>query len=37
MYEVEQVDDYSLALGKLYRWLLHAIDLREEDVLIRRD
>jgi hypothetical protein len=37
MYEAEQVDDYSIALGKLFRWLQMAIDLREEDVLMRRD
>lgn len=37
MYEMEQVDDYSVALGKLFRWLLNAIELREEDVIMRRD
>ena len=35
--EPEQVDDYSIAMGKLFRWLLAAIELREEDVLMRRD
>lgn len=36
-YEPEQVDEYSIALGKLFRWLQAALDLREEDVMIRRD
>jgi hypothetical protein len=36
-YEPEQVEEYSMALGKLYRWMLMAIDLREEDVITRRD
>ena len=36
-YEPEQVDDYSIALGKLFRWLQAAIDIREEDVMIRRE
>ena len=31
-YEPEHIDEYSIALGKLFRWLLQAIDLREEDV-----
>lgn len=37
MYEPEQVDDYSIALGKLFRWLQTAIELREEDVVLRRE
>ena len=36
-FEPEQVDDYSIALGKLFRWLQAAIDIREEDVMIRRE
>ena len=36
-YEPEHVDEYSIALGKLFRWVLQAIELREEDVMIRRD
>ena len=32
----EQVDDYSVALGKLYRWLLLAIETRTENVRLRR-
>jgi hypothetical protein len=31
------VDEYSIALGKLYRWLLTAVEMREEDVLMRRE
>lgn len=33
--EPEMVDDYSVALGKLYRWLLLALDLRVDDVVKR--
>lgn len=29
------VDEYSVALGKLYRWLLLALDLRVDDVVKR--
>lgn len=36
-YEAEQVDEYSIALGKLFRWLLAALEMREEDVVLRRD
>lgn len=32
MYEPEFVDDYSIALGRLFRWLQFAIELRKEDV-----
>lgn len=35
--EPEHVDDYSIPLGRLYRWLLFAIDMRKEDVNNRRD
>lgn len=28
----EVVDEYSVALGKLFKWLLTALELREEDV-----
>ena len=30
------VDEFSMALGKLYRWLLMALELRIEDVTNRR-
>lgn len=36
-YEPEHVDDYSIALGKLFRWLQAALELREEDVVLRRE
>jgi hypothetical protein len=36
-YEPEQIDDYSVAMGKLFRWLQSAIELREEDVIQRRE
>jgi len=32
----EMVDEYSVALGKLFRWIHIAIDFRMEDVKIRR-
>jgi LPS O-antigen subunit length determinant protein (WzzB/FepE family) len=35
--EAEQVDEYSVPLGKLYRWLQMAVEMRKEDVLARRD
>lgn len=31
------MDDYSLPLGRLFKWFLLTIDLRIEDVLNRRD
>jgi hypothetical protein len=36
-FEAEHVDEYSIPLGKLFRWMSSAMDLREEDVQIRRD
>ena len=32
----EITDEYSCAVGRLHRWLLTAIELRIEDVRIRR-
>ena len=32
----EVVDDYSVAVGRLHRWLLTAIEIRIEDVRSRR-
>lgn len=32
----ENIDEYSVTLGKLYRWLVFTIDLRVEDVRNRR-
>ena len=31
-----EVDEYSMTLGKLFRWLLMALELRIEDVTNRR-
>ena len=31
------VDEYSITLGKLFKWLLAGVDLREVDVQMRRD
>ncbi len=32
----EDVDDYSVAYGKLFRWVLMAMEVRYEDVKMRR-
>lgn len=32
----DQVDEYSVALGKLYRWINLAIEVRIEDLKVRR-
>ena len=33
----EQVSEYSVALGKLYNWMTHALELRINDVVARRN
>lgn len=33
----EQVSEYSVALGKLYQWITHALELRINDVVARRN
>ena len=35
--EEEKVDEYSVILGRIHRWITQAIDLRIEDVRNRRD
>lgn len=35
--EEEKVDEYSVVLGRLHRWVNQALDLRVEDVRNRRD
>ena len=35
--EEEKVDEYSVILGRIHRWVTQAIDLRVEDVRNRRD
>lgn len=33
----DAVDEYSVALGKLHRWVVFAIDIRVEDIRQRRE
>lgn len=35
--EVEQVEEYSTCLVKLYKWLLNTIELRKEDIVKRKE
>ena len=35
--EEEKVDEYSVILGRIHRWVTQALDLRIEDVRSRRD
>ena len=35
--EEEKVDEYSVILGRIHRWITQALDLRIEDVRNRRD
>jgi len=35
-YDINAVEDYSIALGKILRWINMAIELRIEDVKQRR-
>ena len=35
--EEEKVDEYSIILGRIHRWISQALDLRVEDVRNRRD
>lgn len=35
--EEEKVDEYSVILGRIHRWVTQALDLRVEDVRNRRD
>jgi len=32
----EELDEYSVALGKLYKWLKTAIEVRTEDIRMRK-
>ena len=36
MIKEEQVDEYSVCLGSLYRWVRNAVECRIEDVKMRR-
>jgi hypothetical protein len=33
--DADQVDEYSVALGKLLRWMQYYLELRKEDVITR--
>lgn len=35
--EEEKVDEYSVILGRLHRWVTQAVELRMDDVRSRRD
>ena len=35
--EEEKVDEYSIILGRIYRWVSMALEIRTEDVKNRRD
>lgn len=35
--EEDKVDEYSVILGRIHRWITQALDLRTEDVRNRRD
>jgi len=35
--EEEKVDEYSVILGRIHRWITQTLDLRTEDVRGRRD
>jgi len=35
--EEDKIDEYSVILGRIHRWVTQAIDLRIEDVRNRRD
>ncbi len=32
----EEVDNYSVAFGKVYKWLVTAIQLRKQDIIRRK-
>jgi len=34
---LEAIDEYSVAIGKLYRWILFAMEIRIEDIRQRRE
>jgi hypothetical protein len=35
--DADQVDEYSVALGKLLRWMQYYLELRKEDVISRQE
>jgi len=34
---LESIDEYSMAIGKLYRWVMFAMEVRIEDIRQRRE
>lgn len=34
---LEAIDEYSMAIGKLFRWIMFAIEVRIEDIRQRRE
>ena len=34
---LETIDEYSVAIGKLYRWIMFAMEIRIEDIRARRE
>jgi hypothetical protein len=34
---LEAIDEYSVAVGKLYRWIMFAMEIRMEDIRQRRE
>ena len=34
---LEAIDEYSVAIGKLYRWIMFSIEIRTEDIRQRRE
>lgn len=35
--EIEKVEEYSIPLSKLFKWMLYSIELRAQDVIHRRE
>ena len=35
--KLEDIDEYSAAIGKLYRWIMFAMEVRIEDIRQRRE
>lgn len=35
--EIEKIEEYSIPLSKLFKWMLYSIELRAQDVIHRRE
>ena len=35
--EEERVEEYSVTLGRIYKWIKLALELRVEDIMLRRE